>query len=119
MAHDLRKQEFKKRLYLLVLSVIKMTDKLDRKISNEVITRQLIRSVTSILANYIEAEAASSKKDYINFFHHSLKSANESKVWLQLIKDTNKDLPEIDKYLCELDEISKIFASSVLTMKKK
>ena len=80
--------------------------------------KQLIRSITSILANYIEAQSASSKKDYINFFYYSLKSANESKVWLCLLKDTNQN-NNLERYLAELEEISKILASSILTMKNR
>ena len=86
----------------------------------EVMGKQLLRSGTSILANYIEAQSASSKKDFINFFTHSLKSANESKVWLALLRDTNKgEKKGLDRALDELSEIAKIPASSILTMKGK
>jgi len=72
------------------------------------------------LSNYIEANSASSKKDFINFFTHSLKSANESKVWLTLLRDTNKgDQGELKWLLEELIEISNILASSILTLKGK
>ena len=75
---------------------------------------------TSVLANYIEANSASSKKDFINFFSHSLKSANESKVWLTLLRDTNKgDQEELKRLLDELIEIANIIASSILTLKGK
>jgi four helix bundle protein len=79
-----------------------------------------LRSITSILANYIEANAASSRKDFINFFTYSLKSSNESKVWFALLRDTNKgDKREIEYLLKELIEISKILATSILTLKGK
>ncbi len=82
--------------------------------------KQFLRSGTSILANYIEANSASSKKDFINFFTHSLKSANESKVWLVLLRDTNKgDKNELKWLLKELIEIANILASSILTLKGK
>jgi len=81
---------------------------------------QLLRSGTSILANYIEANSSSSRKDFINFFTHSLKSANESKVWLCLLRDTNKgDKKELEWLLEELIEIANIIASSILTLKGK
>ncbi|MGB2631379.1 MAG: four helix bundle protein, partial [Minisyncoccales bacterium] len=73
---------------------------------------------TSVLANYIEANSASSKKDFINFFTHSLKSANESKVWLTLLRDTEKgDVSELEWLLGELVQIADILASSILKMK--
>lgn len=82
--------------------------------------KQLLRSGTSILANYVEANSASSKKDFINFFTHSLKSANESKVWLTLLRDVPKGNPkEIEVLLKELIEVANVLASSILTMKGK
>ncbi|HYK08026.1 MAG TPA: four helix bundle protein [Candidatus Eisenbacteria bacterium] len=117
---ELFKQEFKKRLYSFVLHLIKFLDKLPKDVISQVILKQLIRSGTSILANYIEAQAASSKKDFTNFFHYSLKSANESKVWLAIIRDTNRaDTKENAWLLNELDELSKIFGSSIVTLKEK
>ncbi|MDD3887971.1 MAG: four helix bundle protein, partial [Patescibacteria group bacterium] len=68
------KIEFKKRLYCFVLRLIKFIDKLSKSNVNDIISKQLLRSGTSILANYVEANSASSKKDFINFFTHSLKS---------------------------------------------
>ena len=114
------KKEFKKRLYQWVLRLIKFLDALPRGMVPEVMGKQVLRSGTSFLANYIEAQSASSKKDFINFFTHSLKSANESKVWLTLLKDTNKgDQEELKWLLGELIEIANVIASSILTMKGK
>lgn len=114
------KIEFKKRLYDWVLRLIKFIDKLPKDSVCSVMGKQLLRSGTSILANYVEANSASSKKDFINFFTYSLKSANESKVWLSLLRDLNKgDKSQIGIILKELMEISNIFASSILTLKGK
>jgi four helix bundle protein len=114
------KSEFKARLYRWVLRLIKFIDKLPKDSVCQVMGKQLLRSGTSILANYIEADSASSKKDFINFFTHSLKSANESKVWLALLRDTDKgDREELNWLLKELIEIAKVIASSILTMKGK
>jgi len=114
------KNEFKKRIYAWALRLIKFIDKLPKDSVCQVIGKQLLRSGTSILANYIEANSASSKKDFINFFTHSLKSANESKVWLCLLRDTNKgNTNENEQILKELIEIANIIASSILTLKGK
>jgi len=114
------KNEFKKRLYRWVLRLIKFIDKLPKDSVCSVMGRQLLRSGTSILANYVEANSASSKKDFINFFTHSLKSANESKVWLCLLRDTGKgDQEELKWLLEELIEIANVLASSILTLKGK
>ena len=114
------KNEFKKRLYNWVLRLIKFIDKLPKDSVCYVIGRQLLRSGTSILANYIEANSASSRKDFINFFTHSLKSANESKMWLTLLRDTQKgDQNELKWLLDELIEMANVIASSILTLKGK
>lgn len=109
---------FKRRLYRFVLRLIKYIEKLLTSRTTRIIGDQLLQSVTSILANYIEAMASSSRKDYTNYFHHSLKSANESKVWLALLRDLKLGNEEENAWLLqELGEISQIFASSILTLK--
>ncbi len=114
------KNEFKKRTYIFVLRLIKFIDKLPKSSVSDIMGKQLLRSGTSVLANYIEANSASSKKDFINFFTYSLKAANESKVWMTLLRDTsNGDKKEIDWLLKELIEIANILASSILTLKGK
>ena len=114
------KIEFKKRLYNWVLRLIKLIDKLPYTSTCSIMGKQLLRSGTSVLANYVEANSASSRKDFINFFTCSLKSANESKVWLTLLRDINKgDKKELEWLLKELIEISNILASSILTLKGK
>lgn len=111
---------FKRRLYSFVLKLIQFIDVLPNNRTTRVLGDQLLRSGTSILANYAEAKSSSSRKDYVNFFSYSLKSANESLVWLSLLRDTsNGDKNELDWFLNELEEISKIFASSILTLKGK
>jgi four helix bundle protein len=114
------KNEFKKRLYVWVLRLIKFIERLPKTMVSETMGRQLLRSGTSVLANYIEANSASSKKDFINFFTHSLKSANESKVWITLLRDTGKgESKELEWLLQELTEIANVLATSILTMKGK
>jgi four helix bundle protein len=85
------KEEFKGRLYTLAFQAIKFVGGLDLKDPTcRVIADQLTRSATSILANCIEGQAASSRREYINFFNHSLKSSNESRVWVALLRDSEK-----------------------------
>lgn len=114
------KIEFKKRLYNFVLRLIRFIDKLNKSSVNEIMGKQLLRSGTSVLANYVEANSASSRKDFINFFTHSLKSANESKVWLTLLRDLQKgDKNELQWLLKELIEIANVIASGIITLKGK
>jgi len=113
------KDEFNKRIYKYSLDIIKFVDGLPKDTTSQVMAKQLIRSGTSVSANIIEAKAASSKKDYINFYLHALKSANESKFWIELIRDSGKSIgTEANKLLDETTEIAKILGASVITMKK-
>lgn len=114
------KKEFKARLYKFILELIKFVNQLPKNQTTKVIIDQLLRSSTSILANYIEGLSASSKKEFLLFIQHSLKSANESKVWVALLRDSGyADKQKAEFFLKELEEISKIFASTILTIKGK
>ncbi len=117
------KKEFKVRLYKYIIRLLKFLTKLPNDPVVREIKSQLTRSGTSMGANHFEAEAASSKKDYQNFFHHGLKSANESKFWLAVLRDaglTPDNLKNECEYLLqETKEIANILASSLLTMKGK
>ena len=75
---------------------------------------QLIRSSSSIGANLVEGKAGSSKKDWKRYYDIALKSSNETKYWLCLIRDTlETDKGRINKLLKEAVEISKIIASII------
>jgi four helix bundle protein len=117
------KQKFKIRIYRYALRLIRFLTKLSNEPVIREIKSQLTRRGTSIGANYFEAEAASSKKDYQNFFSHALKSANESKFWLAILKDGGlvpqalKD--EYEFLFKETKELADIFAASIITMKGK
>lgn len=114
------KKEFKARIYHFVLRLVRFVDKMPKDTSSQIFAKQLLRSGTSIGANYIEAQASSSKKDFTNFFHYALKSANETKFWLALCRDLKKGEPKAaEELLEELNGIANILASSLLTLKGK
>jgi len=114
------KEDFIKRLIKFSTLIIHLGDKLrDYKLSWSIID-QLIRSSTSVGANIVEAKSSSSRKDYTHFFEIALKSANETEYWLILVQEAVPALKEeIRAALQELREISKIIASSILTLKGK
>lgn len=117
------KKKFRLRIYKYVLRLISFLTKLPNNPVIREIKSQLTRSGTSVGANYFEAEAASSKKDFQNFFSHALKSANESKFWLAILLDARlipeNLIPETKWLLQETKELAGIFASSIITMKGK
>lgn len=88
--------------------------------ASRVISDQLLRSATSIGANVIEAEAASLRKDCIDFSTYALKSANECKFWSGLLRASGRgDKDTVNKLLREATEIANILATSILTLKEK
>jgi len=114
------KKEFKKRLYNFVLRLIEFLDRLPKDNVSRRIGDQLLRSGTGIIGNYVEGQAASSKKDFTNYFNTSLKCTNESKLWFALLRDSGRATPdEVAWFLSELNEFANIFASSILTLKGK
>ncbi|MBI5739920.1 MAG: four helix bundle protein [Nitrospirae bacterium] len=114
------KSEFSRRTYHFALETIKFIDGLPKNNSCEIIANQLMRSASSIGANIVEAGSASSKRDYINFFNYALKSANETKFWLGLLRDSEKaDKAIANTLLKETIEIANILAASIITMKNK
>jgi len=112
------KKEFYGRTYKYALDILNFVKSLPKDTAVYVLEKQLIRSATSVAANLLEAKAASSKRDYVNFYAYSLKSGNESMLWLNLLKDyLAPNNAECQRLISETDEICKILAASILTMK--
>lgn len=109
----------KQRAYIYALQVIRFIDDLNNHDSSvQILSRQLLRSATSIGANIVEAQAGRTKKDFTNFFTHALKSANESKFWIGLLRDSKKaDKIKAEQLLQETKEIANILGASILTLK--
>ena len=114
------KTDLKYRSYNFSIDIIRFLKELPNEKVFWVISDQLLRSATSVGANIIEAKAASSKRDFIRFYEISLKSANETKYWLGLLRDaTDIDKEPINKLLNEITEIARMLSASIITMKGK
>ena len=83
-----------------------------------VMSKQLLRSGTSIGANIREAQSAESKADFIHKFSISLKEVNEAIYWLELLNKTefitSDEYESVNSDICEL---RKIISSIILTAK--
>ena len=87
---------------------------------NRSIMNQLVRSGTSIGANYCEANNASSKKDFRNKIFICKKEAQETKYWLQMITKCNQEnKSEARKLWQECHELTMIFQKIVNSLNKK
>lgn len=117
---DKFKREFIERLIKFSIRLIKFSEELRKEGIAFCLINQLIDSGTSMGSNVVEAKAAHSKKDYIKFFEIALKSSNETKYWLIIVREiTVNNRQEANALLKETIEISKILGSSVLTLKGK
>ena len=115
-----KKEEFIKRLIQFSIQILRFVEKMRKERTLWSIIDQLIRSATSIGANVVEAKSSSSKKDYIHYFEIALKSANETKYWLIIVKEVMPSLKEeSSRLLKEVAELANILASGILTMKGK
>ena len=108
------------RLYNFALKIVQFVRVLPKEASAFEIGRQLLRSGTSIAANYEETRAAFSRKDFTYKMSISFKEAKETNFWLRILRDS-KIIGEssLKDLITESDEIQKILAKSVKTLKDK
>jgi len=112
--------DLKGRCYKFSLSLIAFIDTLPNQRSCWIISDQVLRSGTSIGANLVEGTASSSRLEFKKFHEIALKSANETKYWLGLLRDSGKgNSEETEKLLKEVNEISNMIASGVMKLKAK
>ncbi len=88
---------------------------LPKSISNIEYSKQLVRSSSSVGANYIEANESLSKKDFIMHLRISRKEAKESVYWLRLISETNETIlsDKCKELIQEAIELKKIFSAII------
>ena len=85
-----------------------------------VISRQVVRSGTSIGANISEANYAQSKADFVSKLHVALKEAAETEYWLRLLKEAEYISKEMgESMLRDCDEIKRMLIASINTAKGK
>jgi len=94
--------------------------KINKSIINESIIKQLIKSATSVGANYCEANGATSRKDFKNKIHICRKEIQETRYWLELIAQTNKEeIKNLRRLWQEAHEFHLIFQKVTSTIDKK
>jgi len=87
---------------------------------NKSIINQVIRSATSIGANYMEANGVASKKDFINKIYICKKETQETKHWLRMLSTTNEEIiEELRFYWKEAQELTLIFQRIIMSCRKK
>jgi four helix bundle protein len=99
------------------LAIIEYAEQLEEQ-KKYVISRQLLRSGTSIGANVHEAQNAESKSDFIHKFKIAAKEVEETKYWLVLCQ-SSKNYPDCKHLISMLEEIEKIITKIISTSKSK
>jgi four helix bundle protein len=93
--------------------VRKYVKDLPKSLGNIEDARQLVKASGSVGANYIEAEEALSRKDFVMRIKKSRKEAKESGYWLELTEPKEEGMTEKQKLITEATELMKIFGSIV------
>lgn len=78
-------KDLEKRTKLFAVAIINFVSKLPRSLSADVVGRQLLRSATSIGANYREANRGVSRADFANKIGNVQKEAAETQYWIELL----------------------------------
>lgn len=108
----------KNKSYSFALRIIKLYQYLISEKREFVLSKQILRSGTSIGANIVESEHAQSKKDFLSKINIALKEANETNYWLDLLFDANYIDENAFKSIKEdCVQLVKLLASIVKTLK--
>jgi four helix bundle protein len=102
------------------LEVVKIYKLLSNERKEYVLSKQLLRSGTSIGANINEAISGQSKRDFVHKLNIALKEARETNYWLNLLKDreyiSSKEFESLNN---KCNEIIKMLSSIIITTKER
>ena len=116
----IRKSILEEKSFGLALRIVKLHKYLQKNHKEYVLSKQILRSGTSIGALMSEAKYAQSTADYLNKQYIALKEANETKYWILLLRESeylNKKM--FDSIFPQIEEIIKMLVSSTKTIKEK
>lgn len=94
MKNKTRTYDLEERTAKFAERIIELCKKTPKNVVTNPIINQLVKAGTSIGANYCEANGASSKADFRNKIHISLKESKETKYWLRMLSKACEELKE-------------------------
>lgn len=116
----MQRRDIAERTKRFALRIIHLIAAIPRGRVGDVIGRQLLRSGTSIGANYREAARASTRKHFTSILTISLREADETMYWLELLAESQTVKPELlADLLNESRQLVAILAASVKTARAK
>ena len=106
-------KELRDRTKRFASSVIKLFTRLPRRREEvRVLGHQLLRSGTSVAANFREASRARSRAEFASKIDVCIQEADESELWLELLhEDCHVTAPEVEELLVETNELISIFVA--------
>jgi four helix bundle protein len=118
------KIDIQERSLKFAVRVVVFCSILAKTFAGEIIAKQLLRSATSVGANLEEANAASSKKDFVNKISIACKECRETRYWLQIITEAKlicnaNNVIELGLIFKESDELVCILSSIVKNSRLK
>ncbi len=113
--------ELENRLIRFAVDVIVLVKKIENSFAVEHLTKQLIRSSSSVALNYGEARGGESTRDFLHKMKICLKELRESIINMKILKgaDLIEDIVALDKLISENDELISIFVVSIKTATSK
>lgn len=104
---------------LAILKFVQHLNKQQYSADRNVLTKQLLRSGTSVGANVEEAQSGQSRADFISKMSIALKEARETNYWLRLMASGSiVSLDEVTELLRESEELKKILGAIIVSSKR-
>jgi four helix bundle protein len=115
------KEELKLRTKNFAIDSILFVNSLPKSKANDVMSYQLIKSATSVGANYRSACRGRSTAEFISKLNIVLEEVDESCYWYEILEKLNYEVnhEERKRLLNEANELTVIFASAIKTLKKE
>lgn len=108
----------KEKSFKFGVDIIKFYRQMVNENKDMVLSKQILRSGTSIGANVKEGVSAQSKKDFLNKMNIALKEANETEYWIELFIETGYIEDKQPQILYKCKELCRMLSSTVSTTKK-
>ena len=111
-------QAIQEKSFRFAVRIVKLCRYLQTEQKEFLLTKQLMRSGTSIGANVTEAQQAQSKPDFINKLHIALKESYETNYWLRLLYETNfLQQDGFDSIITDCKELERLLISIIKAAK--
>ncbi len=113
------KNAIRQKSFMFAIRIVKLARYLQEHKKEYILSKQLMRSGTSIGANVSESQQAQSRADFISKLNIALKEAAETSYWLQLLKATDDLSPgEFESVYSDCQEIEKLLTAIIRSTKE-